>query len=162
MALDFSKGNVLVDSPEVLDFSAGNTLVEDAPIKKESSFIDSIGDGMNAIRDFMTGIDEDRKAAVAKAAIDKEVSRLKEINPGASEQSLRGAATAAYNPNTKKAPAPTSVSEDIDIRTAELKRQGYADENAVGKARFDVGFNEKQAKKAADERGNRVGISASQ
>ena len=55
MALDFSKGNVLVDSPEVLDFSAGNTLVEDAPIKKESSFIDSIGDGMNAIRDFMTG-----------------------------------------------------------------------------------------------------------
>lgn len=152
--------DLLADAPKSSGLFDDLLSDENPPATKETSIIDSIGNGMNSIRDFMTGIDEDRKAAVAKAAIDKEVSRLKEINPGASEQSLRGAATAAYNPNTKKAPAPTSASEDIDIRTAELKRQGYADENAVGKARFDVGFNEKQAKKAADERGNRVGISA--
>lgn len=152
--------DLLADAPKSSGLFDDLLSDDKAPATKETSVIDSIGNGMNSIRDFMTGIDEDRKAAIAKAAIDKEVSRLKEINPGASEQSLRGAATAAYNPGAKKTHAPTSASEDIDIRTAELKRQGYADENAADKAKFDVGFNKKQAKKAADERGNRVGISA--
>lgn len=96
--------DLLADAPKSSGLFDDLLSDDKAPATKETSVIDSIGNGMNSIRDFMTGIDEDRKAAIAKAAIDKEVSRLKEINPGASEQSLRGAATAAYNPGAKKDP----------------------------------------------------------